>query len=284
MKFISVMGEGSFCKVFKGELVDDGKNSNMNIIIKTLSEDASVVEKDTFTRETSLLCPLQHVNVLGLLGVSPCDDSEFIVFEYLSETNLHQFLKLRSPQNNCDEIDNPTADALLNIATQIANGMKYLAEFHYAHGDLAARNCFISENELTVKISMLGIGSHKFPSDYGWLHQGNSLFPIRWMAPEALESLALTKKNDVWAFGVLLWEILSLGLKPYHQYSNVEVIEKLRAHELLECSPDWPHSVRNLMKDCWSIAPAMRPNFDTIYDTLSNEYISLVDEVLEVKL
>ena len=284
VKHTSVMGEGSFCKVYKGELVDDQGNPSMNIVIKALSEDATIMEKDTFHRETSLLCPLQHVNILGLLGVSPSEDSVFVVFEYLSETNLHQFLKLKSPQNDGDENKSLAVDVLFDIAAQIANGMKYLAEFNYIHGDLAARNCFISENEINVKISMLGvgIGSHKYPSDYGSLHQGNSLFPIRWMSPESLESLVLTSENDIWAFGVLLWEIFSFGLRPYHQYSNTEVTDKVRALELLACPQDWPNSVRNVIGDCWSVEPSMRPNFETIYDTLSNRYFISLDKAVEV--
>lgn len=285
MKYVSVLSEGKFCRVFRGVLVNDQGNPNMDIIIKTLSDDASAVEKDAFRRETSLLCPLQHVNILGLLGISPSEGAEFVVFEYLSEINLHQFLKRISPQNNGTNL---SEDVLFNIASQIANGMKYLSEFHYVHGDLASRNCFISDDggEMTVKVSMLGIGSHRYPSDYGWLRQENYLFPIRWMSPEALDSLVLTSENDVWAFGVLLWEIFSCGLKPYEQYSNAEVTDKVRALELLQCPDHWPQTVTSLMNNCWTVAPSSRPNFVTIYDSLSREVNDHVrdDVILEVQV
>lgn len=275
MKYVSVISEGNFFRVFRGVLINDQDKPNMDIVIKTLSEDASAMQKDLFRRETSLLCPLQHMNILGLLGISPGEGTEFVVFEYLSEVNLSQFLK--QAQNNGK---NPSTDILLNIASQIANGMKYLSEFCYVHGDLAARNCLIADEggDLTVKISLLGIGSQKYPSDYDWLHQENTLFPIRWMSPEALQSFLLTSENDVWSFGVLLWEIFSRGVEPYQQYSNAEVTDKIRALELLQCPAYWPQSVRNLMNNCWIVAPSSRPNFVTIYDVLNH---LLTDDVIQ---
>lgn len=271
VKYVSVISEGKFFRVFRGVLINDQDKPNMDIVIKTLSIDASTIEKDAFRRETNLLCPLQHMNILGLLGISPGEGTEFVVFEYLSEVNLHQYLK------QAQEI-NLSTDILLNVARQIANGMKYLTEFGYVHGDLAARNCFIAAEgaNLAVKISLLGIGSHKYPSDYDWLQQKNALFPIRWMSPQALDSFVLSSHNDVWSFGVLLWEIFSHGLKPYVQCSNREAIEKIRAHELLQCPDYWPQTVRNLMNNCWTIEASSRPNFMTIYEILNYERLEEV--------
>ena len=265
------MSEGKFFRVFRGVLINDQDKPNMDIVIKTLSADASSMEKDAFRRETNVLCPLQHMNILGLLGISPGEGTEFVVFEYLSEVNLHQYLK------QAQEI-NLSTDILLNVARQIANGMKYLSEFGYVHGDLAARNCFIAAEgaNLVVKISLLAIGSHKYPSDYDWLCQQNALFPVRWMSPESLDSLMLSSENDVWSFGILLWEIFSHGLKPYTQYSNSEAIDKIRAGELLQCPDYWPQTVRNLMNNCWTIPPSSRPNFVTIYEILNYQRL---DEV-----
>jgi receptor tyrosine kinase-like orphan receptor 1 len=270
---------GSVFRVFKGVLINDQDKPNMDIVIKTLSENANAMQKDTFYKETSLLCPLQHMNILGLLGISPGEGTEFVVFEYLSEVDLHQFLEKAQTTGT-----NASSDILLNIARQIANGMKYLSEFSYVHGDLAARNCFISDEggELTVKISLLGIGSHKYPSDYDLLHEEKKLFPVRWMSPEALDSGLLTKENDVWSFGVLLWEIFSLGLKPYHQYSNSEVTKKVRALEVLQCPAYWPQSVRDLMDSCWTVAPSSRSNFVIIYDRLNSLFLD--DVIQEVRV
>lgn len=268
VKYVGVMSEGKFFKVFKGVLINENHQGNINIVIKILCEDASTHEKEEFHKETCLLCPLQHVNIISLLGISPAHGTKFVVFEYLSETNLHQYLK-RALSN----ASIPSTETFLHIARQVASGLKYLSEFSYVHGDIAARNCFISDAEehSVVKISMLAIGSHKYPSDYDWLEQESKLFPIRWMSPEALKTLVLNSENDVWSFAVLLWEIFSCGLKPYHQFSNHEVFNKIRAHELLRCHEKWPKFVRDLLNSCWSIEPSQRPNFADIYEALKFE-------------
>lgn len=271
VKYVRVISEGKFFRVFSGVLINDQDKPNMDIVIKALSAEASSMEKDAFRRETNVLCPLQHMNILGLLGISLGEGTEFVVFEYFSEVNLHQYLK------QAQEI-NLSTDILLNVARQVANGMRYLSEFGYVHGDLAARNCFIAAegDNLAVKISLLAIGSHKYPSDYDWLYQQNALFPIRWMSPESLDSLMLSSENDAWSFGILLWEIFSHGLKPYTQCSNAEAIDKIRAGELLQCPDHWPQTMRNLMNNCWTIAPSSRPNFVTIYEILNYQRL---DEV-----
>lgn len=273
VKYSSVMSEGKYFRVFKGVLINDQNKPNMDIVIKTLCEDASVMQKEIFRRETSLLCPLQHVNILGLLGISPTKGTEFVVFEYLCRMNLREYLTQHAEKD-------PPTDTLLDIACQTANGMKYLSEFSYVHGDLAARNCMIADegSQVTVKISMLGIGSHEYPQDYDCLHQENISFPVRWMSPEALESRLFTSEDDIWSFGVLLWEIFSHGRTPYQHSSNAEVRDKVRARELLRCPTSAPQNVSILMNSCWSIAPPSRPNFSKIHDILVN---LLTDDVIE---
>lgn len=116
--------------------------------------------------------------------------------------------------------------------------MEYLASHFYIHKDLAARNILVGE-QLHVKISDLGLSRDIYSSDY-YCIQPKTLFPIRWMPPEAITYGKFTTDSDIWSFGVVLWEVFSYGLQPYYGFSNQEVMEMVRKRQLLPCPEDCP--------------------------------------------
>lgn len=158
--FVEELGEGAFGKVYKGELTQQN-NEKMFVAVKALKENASVKTQADFKREIDLISDLKHDNIVCILGVVLKEEPLCMLFEYMTQGDLHEFLILNSP--NEGKILNQLQ--FLHISVQICDGMEYLGSHHYVHRDLAARNCLVG-NDLTVKISDFGLSRDIYSSDY----------------------------------------------------------------------------------------------------------------------
>nr|CAI5834444.1 unnamed protein product [Callosobruchus analis] len=256
VRFLEELGEGAFGKVYKGELKT--KTGKTFVAVKSLKENASAKTLADFQREIELISELKHPNIICLLGVVMKQEPMCMLFEYMSEGDLHEFLIANSPEEGkC-----LTHDQFLDIAIQIAQGMEYLSGNHYVHRDLAARNCLVSK-DLVVKISDFGLSRDMYSCDY-YRVQSKSLLPVRWMPPESILYGKFTTESDVWSYGVVLWEIYSYGLQPYYGYNNQEVINMIRSRKLLPCPDACPSYCYALMVECWAEGANRRPNFSEI--------------------
>ncbi|XP_066251770.1 tyrosine-protein kinase transmembrane receptor Ror-like isoform X2 [Euwallacea similis] len=260
VRFIKELGEGAFGKVYQGELKT--RSGKVFVAVKSLKENASAKTQADFQREIELISELKHPNIICLLGVVTKQEPMCMLFEYMSEGDLHEFLIGNSPENGkC-----LTHDQFLDIAIQIAQGMEYLSENHYVHRDLAARNCLVSK-DLEVKISDFGLSRDMYSCDY-YRVQSKSLLPVRWMPPESILYGKFTTESDVWSYGVVLWEIYSYGLQPYYGYNNQDVINMIRSRKLLPCPDACPSYCYALMVECWAEQANRRPTFKEISDRL----------------
>jgi serine/threonine protein kinase len=178
-----------------------------------------------------------------------------MVLEYMSEGNLAHLLhkKERSDFKPTD---------LLQLATNIVNGMSYLEENHILHRDLALRNVLATRDtagQYIAKISDFGMSRL---IDSGIYSSTNSTIPIKWSAPENLQYGKYTSKSDVWSFGVALWELYSFGMIPYPGLGNNEVLKKIVEEEYrMPAPPDCPEEIYAIMLQCWKTKPSDRPSF-----------------------
>ncbi|TRZ18506.1 hypothetical protein HGM15179_008610 [Zosterops borbonicus] len=206
-----------------------------------------------------------------------------LLFEYMAYGDLNEYLRDRSPRNLCslaqDTLDtrprlpNPLAlccTSQLCIAKQVAAGMAYLSERKFVHRDLATRNCLVGEN-MVVKIADFGLSRNMYSADYYKANE-NDAIPIRWMPPESIFYNRYTTESDVWAYGVVLWEIFSYGMQPYYGMAHEEVIYYVRDGNVLSCPDNCPLELYNLMRLCWSKLPADRPSFASIHRILERMY------------
>ncbi|XP_008289823.1 tyrosine-protein kinase transmembrane receptor ROR2 [Stegastes partitus] len=274
VRFMEELGEDRFGKVYRGHLYATASGEQTQVVaIKTLKDKVDATLCEEFRHEATLRFHLQNQNIVCLLGMVTKEQPMSMIFTYSNQGDLHEYLVMRSPNSDIGSSDDDKtvkstleqAD-FLHVVTQIAAGMEYLSSHQIVHKDLAARNILVFD-KLSVKILDLGLFRDVYSADYYNL-MGTSPFPIRWMSPEAITYGKFSTDSDIWSYGVLLWETFSYGLQPYCGYSNQDVIEMVRSHQLLPCPDDCPAWIYTLMLECWSEFPARRPRFKDIHARL----------------
>ncbi|MBN3316135.1 TIE1 kinase, partial [Atractosteus spatula] len=265
IKFEDVIGEGNFGQVIKAMVKKDG--NKMSAAVKMLKEFASENDHRDFAGELEVLCKLgHHPNIINLIGACENRGYLYIAIEYAPYGNLLDFLRksrvLETDPAFAKEhgtASTLTSQQLLQFAVDVATGMHYLSEKQFIHRDLAARNVLVGEN-LTAKIADFGLSR----GEEVYVKKTMGRLPVRWMAIESLNYSVYTTKSDVWSFGVLLWEIVSLGGTPYCGMTCAELYEKLPQGYRMEKPRNCDDEVYELMRQCWRDRPYERPTFAQI--------------------
>uniref|UniRef100_A0A667WRC8 Tyrosine-protein kinase n=1 Tax=Myripristis murdjan TaxID=586833 RepID=A0A667WRC8_9TELE len=261
------LGGGQYGEVYVGVW----KKYNLTVAVKTLKEDTMEVEE--FLKEAAVMKEVKHPNLVQLLGVCTLEPPFYIVTEYMPHGNLLDYLR------ECDR-EEVNAVVLLYMATQISSAMEYLEKKNFIHRDLAARNCLVGENHV-VKVADFGL-SRLMTGDTYTAHAG-AKFPIKWTAPESLAYNTFSIKSDVWAFGVLLWEIATYGMSPYPGIDLSQVYDLLEKGYRMEQPEGCPPKVYELMRACWQWSPLDRPSFAEIHQAFETMFhdSSISEEVAE---
>ncbi|XP_018419020.1 PREDICTED: proto-oncogene tyrosine-protein kinase ROS [Nanorana parkeri] len=267
------LGSGAFGEVYEGtakEILGPGTGTS-KVAVKTLKSDATDNEKVDFLKEAHLMSQFHHSNILKLLGVCLFNEPQYIILELMDGGDLLSYLR-GARQNTFYEDPLLSSMDLLDISLDISRGCAYLERLHFVHRDLAARNCLVSVKEYNnptraVKIGDFGLARDVYKSDY-YRKKGEGFLPVRWMAPESLIDGIFTNRSDVWSFGVLLWELFTLGQQPYQGYSNMEVLHYVRSGRRMDPPDNCPDDIWDLILKCWMQDPVKRPSFSRIHEQL----------------
>ncbi|XP_029733314.1 proto-oncogene tyrosine-protein kinase ROS isoform X3 [Aedes albopictus] len=264
------LGSGAFGEVYEGIVKGVGGEAETRVAIKTLRKGATEQEKAEFLQEAHLMSNFKHRHILKLIGVCLDLDSLYIIMELMQGGDLLSYLRSNRPTPGIPS--SLTLLDLISMCVDVATGCRYLEEMHFVHRDLACRNCLVSSmdpKERVVKIGDFGLARDIYKNDY-YRKEGEGLLPVRWMSPESLVDGVFTSQSDIWAFGVLLWEIMTLGQQPYPARNNVEVLHYVRDGGRLGRPQDCPDKLYDLMLKCWSYSPDDRPTFRYLLEVLKN--------------
>ncbi|XP_052009504.1 ALK tyrosine kinase receptor-like [Xyrauchen texanus] len=263
------LGHGAFGEVYEGLAVGiPGEPSPMQVAVKTLPEVCSEQDELDFLMEALIISKFSHQNIVRCIGVSLQALPRFILLELMAGGDLKSFMRETRPR--LEHPSSLTMVDLLNIARDIANGCQYLEENQFIHRDIAARNCLLTCTgpERVAKIGDFGMARDIYRASY-YRKGGRAMLPVKWMPPEAFMEGIFTSKTDTWSFGVLLWEIFSLGYMPYPSRSNQEVLEFVTNGGRMDPPKNCPGPVYRIMTQSWQHQPEDRPNFSTILERIN---------------
>uniref|UniRef100_A0AAZ3R298 receptor protein-tyrosine kinase n=1 Tax=Oncorhynchus tshawytscha TaxID=74940 RepID=A0AAZ3R298_ONCTS len=250
-----VIGIGEFGEVCSGRLRLQGKRE-IYVAIKSLKAGYADKQRRDFLSEASIMGQFDHPNIIRLEGVVTRCKPVMIITEYMENGSLNTFLRKHDGQF--------TVIQLVGMLRGIVSGMKYLSDMSYVHRDLAARNILVNSN-LVCKVSDFGLSRVlEDESEAAYTTQ----IPIRWTAPEAIAYRKFTPASDTWSYGVVMWEVMSYGERPYWDMSNQDVIKAIDEGYRLPPPMDCPVCLHQLMLDCWQRDRIHRPSFTQILNIM----------------
>ncbi|KAJ8670279.1 hypothetical protein QAD02_001538 [Eretmocerus hayati] len=326
-----ILGSG-FSGVVKLATLCDNKKRSIDVAVKMLKDDASTEDVKNFHREILLMKSAgNHRNIVSLIGCCTLDKMPLLIVEYCAKGDLQTYLKTIYEQSmtailtqvECPSIsnlasqdyenskvlnstsiannrlydiqqaiiqNNISVQDLLNFARQVATGMEFLSSNRIVHRDLAARNVLVCADR-TVKISDFGLSRDVYQENVYRKHSSEKM-PLKWMAIEALTHQIYTSYSDVWSFGVLVYEIVTLGGNPYPGLQGNQILQLLKRGYRMKRPSNCGFELYEIMRACWHDNPLSRPTFTQLKDQLDkllststeNEYLNLSELVKEPDL
>ncbi|XP_047035137.1 focal adhesion kinase 1 isoform X3 [Helicoverpa zea] len=272
IELTGIIGEGQFGDVHKGTCKVTSSNhpslrrqlaagaargeALLPVAVKTCKMDADLDTAEKFLEEAYIMQQFSHPHIIGLVGV--CSSPPiWIVMELATLGEMRAYL-----QQNAHRLETCT---LVLYIYQLSTALSYLESKKFVHRDIAARNVLVS-TPTCVKLADFGLS--KMVEDKSYYKASRGKLPIKWMAPESINFRRFTSASDVWMFGVCMWEILMLGVKPFSGVKNNDVIGKLENGERLALPPRCPPRLYSVMSRCWAYEPSQRPAAHALKETL----------------
>ncbi|XP_030648057.1 fibroblast growth factor receptor 2-like [Chanos chanos] len=275
--------------IYKAKMIKGTCKGHSVFICKVAKRSVSLKRMD---REISIMRKLgSHKNILQLLDWDICEAPYTLIMEFVAYGTLRSYLQV-----NQDSLSmNSDLQHLFTIsAYHIAHAMDHLRSKMVVHCDLALRNIMVNRFPSEVKVAEFGLArdltrmrSRRSSRNKDYKER----VPLRWYPPEYFRNDHYGFKGDVWAFGIVMWEMQTFGLLPYPDLDSTEkVVQQVCAgHRNAEpdgCRPE----IWQMMTDCWQEPYSMRPSFKDIVRVFENilendmDYVDVDNSRLLAKL
>ncbi|XP_071799494.1 angiopoietin-1 receptor-like [Asterias amurensis] len=267
-----VLGKGHFGEVHYGGVMFEG--DVCRAAIKKLKENALPADRQNFFEELkTMTLHGSHPNLVKILGACQHEGVLYVAMEYLSNGDLRCYLrKARSMEDDGQASLSP--QKLLQFALDVAKGMQHLAASGVIHRDLAARNILLDDN-LVAKVSDFGLSR----GEDVYVQTSKTRVPTRWLSLESLIRQTYTSKSDVWSFGILLWEIATLGGTPYPGIKTPFLTSRLENGYRMPKPDNSDDKIYDVMVKCWQEDPDDRPSFKKLVSILETMADSKEDQI-----
>ncbi|VDM46386.1 unnamed protein product [Toxocara canis] len=293
-----------FSRIQVGGVIGQGYAGPTTVAIKQLKTNADESERMEFIAEMNIMKQVgRHPNIVAMYGCCTEPNHQCMVMEYVPFGDLKHYLQnLRKQLDlavlniktsmNCSRdppicpslpaslhssfvsaVEDPSPSAglyhldpaeLQSFAIQVANGMAHIESLGIIHRDLAARNILVGRANL-LKISDFGLSRHGV-----YVKTSKGVIPLRWLSIEAIQHNLYSTKSDVWAYGVVLWEICTLGGFPYPTVSDKDILKYLQQGNRLEKPTSCTNEIYDVMMQCWAHNASDRPSFAYLCEHLSD--------------
>ncbi|KAI8782127.1 fibroblast growth factor receptor 2, partial [Biomphalaria glabrata] len=298
----NMIGRGAFGQVYEANAyITSHDKEPVKVAVKKLKDSATEEEIRNLRDELEQMLNVgSHPNIIGLFGSVFYEGQCCIIMEYAELGDLLTYLKtecafplqyvrvgsdgLMVEQSAPKVEDNAN---LMMFAWQISKGMGHLEMHRVIHRDLATRNCLLTKGPI-AKVSDFGLSKDAYELGHYKRIQKDRV-PFKWLSPEALLWGQYSSKSDVWAFGVLLWELYTFGGTPYPQVTTEQLRELHEYGYRMSKPPACPDQLYRIMRACWRGDPRQRPSFRQLEETLDQliqqtrnmEYIDLNEHGLK---
>ncbi|CAH3158927.1 unnamed protein product [Pocillopora meandrina] len=270
-----IIGKGAFGQVAKGTAVGlRGSPETTTVAIKMLKTNAVESDKRDLMKELDTMKQLKpHPYVIKLLGCVTKSEQLLVLIEYVPFGDLLGYLRKSRGLNDTYYKDpdikpqtNLTSQQLMKFVWQIADGMSYLSSKSIIHRDLAARNVLVGQKE-TCKVTDFGM-ARDVQQENIYERKTKGRLPVKWTAYEALLYGKYTTKSDVWSYGVLLYEIFTIGGSPYPRMDGRKIANLLQDGYRMPKPQHVDEKLYQIMMKCWKNDPDARPTFTELKNQL----------------
>eukprot|EP00049_Salpingoeca_infusionum_P016608 m.341668 g.341668 ORF g.341668 m.341668 type:complete len:2212 (+) comp16115_c0_seq1:579-7214(+) len=269
IKLLDELGKGQFGIVYKGMLKEIPNRPGFLTAVKSLNS-RSNADRMELLEEAAVMAQLVHPHIVELIGVVTIGNPALVVLEFMEYGALKSYL----------EKNDITRAQMLMFAGDCAAGLEHIHAKGFIHRDVAARNVLLS-SEMRCKISDFGLAREMEEDDTYYRSRGGQL-PVRWTAPEALDSHKFSEKTDVWSFGVLCNEIWTKAVLPYKGWSNQKVWVAVSAGSRLERPSNMVVPVYDVLLQCWHEDSHERPTFVFLHQFFRSQHKEMTGEDCEI--